>query len=93
MRFKKFNPYAALLTTGLLMLATVVFAQTRSSVALAKAGAVSLDRDVSSYAATLLSSGSSQRHTLAAGESRMSGTRVASTDARERDSRERVARD
>jgi hypothetical protein len=93
MRFKKFNPYAALLTTGLLMLATVVFAQTRSSVALVKAGAASLDRDVSSFAATVLSSESSQRHTLAAGESRISGARVASVDAREADPRERVARD
>lgn len=79
----KFNPYAALLTTGLLMLA-VVFAQTRSSVALLKAGAVSVDRDVSSFAArTLLSRNSVQRRALAVDDSRMSGTRVALADRQE----------
>ena len=84
----KFNPYAALLTTGVLMLA-VVFAQTRSSVALLKAGAVSVDRDVSSFAARTLSSrDSSQRHALAANGSQMSGTRVALTDRKERLSEE-----
>jgi hypothetical protein len=77
----KFNPYAALLTTGLLMLATVVFAQTRSSVALLKAGAASVDEDVSSFAATLLSPQSPQRDTPVADESRTSGTRVAWTDS------------
>jgi hypothetical protein len=82
---KKFNPYAALLTTGLLMLATVVFAQTRSSVALVKAGARSVDRDVSSFAEGLLSS---ESHALADDEGRMSGIRVASTDPRERASQE-----
>jgi hypothetical protein len=66
----KFNPYAALVTTGLLMLATVVFAQTRSSVALMKAGAASVDKDVSRFAAKA----------VAARGSGMSGTRVASTD-------------
>jgi hypothetical protein len=84
----KFNPYAALLTTGVLMLA-VVFVQTRSSVALLKAGAVSVDRDVSSFAARTLSSrDSSQRHAAAANDSRMSGTRVALTDRKERLSEE-----
>jgi hypothetical protein len=77
----KFNPYAALLTTGLLMLATVVFAQTRSSVALMKAGASSVDKDVSSFAAkALFAAESSKKDAAAADESRMSGTRVASTD-------------
>jgi hypothetical protein len=76
----KFNAYTALLTTGVLMLATVLFAQTRSSVALLKAGAVSVDRDVSSFAATLLSSDSSQKQTLVADEGRMSRTRVAAAD-------------
>jgi len=77
----KFNPYAALLTTGVLMLATVVFAQTRSSVALLKAGAASVDRDVTSFAArTLLSRDSAQRQASGADENRMSGTRVALTD-------------
>ena len=80
----KFNPYAALLTTGVLMLATVVFAQTRSSVALLKAGAASLDRDVSSFAARTLSSrDSSRRQALGPDERRMSGTRVALTDREE----------
>jgi hypothetical protein len=77
----KFNPYAALLTTGVLMLATVVFAQTRSSVALLKAGAASVDKDVSSFAARTLSPGdSSQRDASGADETRMSGRRVALTD-------------
>ena len=61
MKFTKFNPYAVLIITGLLMLATVLFAQTRSSVALLKAGVVSMDRDASSFAATLLSSESSDK--------------------------------
>jgi len=84
----KFNPYAALLTTGLLMLATVLFAQTRSSIALLKAGAVSVDKDVSSFAAGLLSSESFAKHAAADDDSRMSGIRVASTDPRERMSEE-----
>ena len=84
MKFTKFNPYAVLLTTGLLMLATVLFAQTRSSVALLKAGVVSMDRDVSSFAATLLSSESSDRPAAVAEEGRASRTRVASTDSWER---------
>jgi hypothetical protein len=83
MKFMKFNPYAALLTTGVLMLA-VVFAQTRSSIALLKAGAASVDRDVSSFAArTLISRDSSQRHALAVDDSRVSGTKVALTDRQE----------
>lgn len=53
----KFNPYALLLTTGALMLATVVFAQTGTSVALLKAGATSVDKDVSSFAARTFSLG------------------------------------
>ena len=78
----KFNPYAALLTTGVLMLA-VVFAQTRSSVALLKAGVASVDKDVSSFAARTLSSG--DRPAAAADDSRMSGTRVALSDRQEQD--------
>jgi hypothetical protein len=76
----KFNPYAMLVTTGALMLATVLFAQTGRSVALVKAGAVSVDRDVSKFAAQTLSSlQSSERRDLVADDSRMSGgTRVAS---------------
>jgi hypothetical protein len=76
----KFNPYAALLTTGVLMLA-VVFAQTRSSVALLKAGAASVDRDVSSFAARTLSSrDASQRHDAVVDDGTISGTRVALSD-------------
>jgi hypothetical protein len=71
----KFNPYAVLLTTGALMLATVVFAQTRTSVALLKAGATSVDRDVSSFAARTLSTFGSRN-----GGKAVSETRVASID-------------
>lgn len=86
----KFNPYAALLTTGVLMLA-VVFAQTRSSVALLKAGAASVDKDVSSFAArTLLSGDSSHRRAAAVDDSRMSGTRVVLSDQQEPDRRGQV---
>ena len=70
MKFMKFNPYAALLTTGVLMLA-VVFAQTRSSVALLKAGAVSVDRDVSSFAARTLSTLGSRSDEKAVPETRV----------------------
>jgi hypothetical protein len=80
----KFNPYVALITTGVLMLATVVFAQTRSSVALLKAGVASVDKDVSSFAAkTLLSRDSLQSHALGADRNRVSGTRVALTESQE----------
>jgi len=76
----KFNPYAALLATGVLMLA-VVFAQTRSSVALLKEGAASVDRDVSSFAAKTLSSrDASQRSAVTVDGPRMPGTRVALTE-------------
>lgn len=51
----KFNPYPVLITTGALMWGTIMFAQTGSSVALLKAGAASVDRDVSSFAAKALS--------------------------------------
>jgi hypothetical protein len=47
----KFNPYAALLMTGALMLLTVVMSQTGSNAALLRAGVASVDRDVSSLAA------------------------------------------
>jgi len=81
----KFNPYAALLTTGVLMLATVVFAQTRSSVELLKAGVGAVDRDVSSFAEGLISSKSPS---VADQDRRLSGIRMASTDPRERVSEE-----
>jgi hypothetical protein len=73
----KFNPYAVLLTAGALMLATVVFAQTRTSVALLQAGATSVDKDVSSLAAKTLSSLGSRSD-----EKAVSETRVASIDGR-----------
>ena len=84
----KFNPYAVLLTTGALMLATVLFAQRGSSVALLRAGAVSVDRDVSGFAAKTLSPrGSSQRRTVV-DENPVSETRVASTVPQEGASKE-----
>ncbi len=58
----KFNPYAALLMTGVLMILTVVLSQTGSNAALLRAGVASVDRDVSSFAArtwTSLESGRS----------------------------------
>jgi hypothetical protein len=78
----KFNPYAMLVTTGALMLATVLIAQTGPSVALVKAGAVSVDRDVSKLAAQTVSSlQSSERRDLLGNDDRMSGgTRVASAE-------------
>jgi len=81
----KFNPYAVLLTTGALMLATVVFAQMGSSVALLKAGAVSVDRDVSGFAARTLSS---QRPSRVVDETPVSETRLASTEPQKTTSKE-----
>jgi hypothetical protein len=52
----KFNPYPVLVMTGVLMSVTVVLAQTGASVSLVKAGVVSLDRDVSSFAVRTWSS-------------------------------------
>lgn len=46
----KFNAYSVLLTTGLLMFATAVLSLTGSGVALLKAGAAAVDKDVSSFA-------------------------------------------
>jgi D-serine deaminase-like pyridoxal phosphate-dependent protein len=74
----KFNPYAALLMTGALMLLTVVIAQTGPNSALLKAGAVSVDRDVSSFAARTLTSLEGGRQT--ADEDHDSPTRVAVID-------------
>jgi hypothetical protein len=80
----KFNPYAVLLTTGALMLATVVFAQLGTSMSLLKAGAESVDADVSSFAAKTVSAlGGSTATANSANnkgseESPSSATRVAS---------------
>jgi hypothetical protein len=52
----KLNPYPVLVTTGVLMLATVVLAQTGTSVSLVKAGVVALDREVASLAVRTWSS-------------------------------------
>jgi hypothetical protein len=50
----KLSPYSVLLTTGVLMLATVVLAQVGTGANLLKQGAKSIDRDVSSFAAKAL---------------------------------------
>jgi hypothetical protein len=76
--FMKFNPYAALLMTGALMLITVVIAQIGSDAALLKAGVASVDRDVSSFAARTLTSLEGRRQ--ATDENRDSPTRVAVID-------------
>jgi hypothetical protein len=52
----KLNPYLLLLTTGVLMFVTVLLAQTGTSGSLVKAGVVSLNRDVSSFAVRTWSS-------------------------------------
>jgi hypothetical protein len=52
----KLNPYPVLVTIGVLMLATVVLAQTGTGASLVKAGVVSLNRDVSSFAVRTWSS-------------------------------------
>jgi hypothetical protein len=51
----KLNPYAVLLVTGALMLATVVLAQLGSGVTLLAEGAKSIDTDISGFTATALS--------------------------------------
>jgi hypothetical protein len=77
----KFNPYAVLLTTGALMLATVLLTQRGSSVALLKAGAVSVDRGVSGFAAKTLSPReASQRRSQGVDETPVSEARVASSE-------------
>ena len=78
----KFNPYAVLLTTGALMLATVLFAQSGSSVALLKAGAVSVDRDVSSFAARTLSARNDSQRAMLSGVDEGGAVRVVSADPR-----------
>jgi hypothetical protein len=50
----KLNPYSVLLTTGVLMLATVVLAQMGTGANLLKQGARSVDKDISSFAAKAL---------------------------------------
>jgi hypothetical protein len=52
----KLNPYSVLLTTGILMLATVLLAQAGTSADLLKQGAKSVDKDISSLAAKALRS-------------------------------------
>jgi hypothetical protein len=77
----KFSPYAALLMTGALMLLTVVMFQTGSSASLLRAGVVSVDNDVSSFAAKTWTS--LEGRTLVAdqsAQSRQHPTRVASID-------------
>ena len=52
----RLSPYAALLLTGGLMLVTVVLSQLGSSAALLKAGAASVDKDLSNFAAKTFTS-------------------------------------
>jgi hypothetical protein len=61
----KVNPYPVLLTIGLLMFATVFFAQTGANAALLKAGAASLDKDISKFAAKTVASLRGQRPSAA----------------------------
>lgn len=82
----KFNPYAALLITGGLMVMTVVIAQIGSNLELLKAGAVSVDRDVSSLAAKALTSVEDGARQAAASTPEPRHTRVALLDGRERPS-------
>lgn len=74
----KFNPYPVLLTTGALMFATVVLSQTGSGVALLKAGAASVNQDVSSFAAKAIPSLGNLP--LVAREDSVRNTRVAALD-------------
>lgn len=81
----KLNLYVVLLTTGVLMVVTVLLAQTGSSVSLLKEGVQSVDKDISSYAAMVLSSSDRQR-VVASGTDQATGAldnlhvRVASTE-------------
>jgi hypothetical protein len=50
-RVPSFNPYAALIGTGALMLATVLISEGGPGLELARAGARSLDRDVATLVA------------------------------------------
>jgi hypothetical protein len=72
----KFNPYAALLMTSALMLITVLVAQLGSNAALLKAGAASVDRDVSRFATRTLTSLEGRTQPADSG----APTRVASID-------------
>jgi hypothetical protein len=80
----KFNPYPVLLTTGALMLATVILAQGGLTASLVKATAVSVSGDFSS--STVKIGPSSQDRVLIADEppeadvAHHPGTRVAAVD-------------
>ena len=85
----KFNPYPVFLIIGALMFATVVLAQTGSGVALLKAGAASVNQDVSSFAVKTIASLGSGSPALARDEAvadapvtdtTVPNTRVASLD-------------
>jgi hypothetical protein len=56
----KLSPYPMLLVTGALMVATVLFAQTGNSVNLLRKGVQSVDKDISSYVAEVLSTSDRQ---------------------------------
>ena len=78
--FMKFNPYAALLMTGALMLITVVVAQMGPNATLLKAGVKSVDRDVETFAARTLTS--LQARTTSTEEEDEPRARIASLDTR-----------
>ena len=75
----KLNPYAVLLTTGVLMLATVVVAQIGTGVALVAQGAKSVDDDIASFAAKALSGTASDRALEVDRPSAMSERRASQT--------------
>ena len=76
----KFNPYAALLMTGALMFVTVILFQTGSSARLLKAGAASVDKDVSSFAAKTWTSLEGRAVFASADQHSAPRTRVASLE-------------
>ena len=77
----KFNPYAVLLATGALMLATVLMAQVGMNVSLLRDGAASVDKDVASFARNLSNSDApSSGGSAARGSQDSAPTRLASID-------------
>jgi hypothetical protein len=77
----KFNPYAVLLATGALMLATVLLAQVGMNPSLLRDGAASVDEDVASFARTVSNSGAqSSGGGAARGSQDSARTRLAAVD-------------
>ena len=73
----KLNPYPVFLVTGALMCATVLLAQLGSGVALLKAGAASVNQDVSSFAVKTISSLGGGPRTLVARDDAVTNAAVA----------------